>query len=223
MSVDWKPVAEEYIGLLLNDEVDSAVQRTKELLDGGATPTEFFENCISPALQEIGRRFETLEIFLPEMVTAADVVEELNVQVIRPAIEAAGGDVEAQKSAGKVVIASVQGDLHDIGKNMVALMLQISGYEVIDLGTNVAPQEIVNVAEREGVDIIGLSSLLTSCLPYMKDVVDFLEGKGVRDQYAVIVGGAAPTEEFTASIAADAHGHNSAEAVRICDQIMAAK
>jgi len=219
---DWSAVAAAYVELLLEGDSDEAIATAERLLAAGTTPTGFFEGCISPALQEIGRRFETLDVFLPEMVLAAEVVEEVNAKVIRPAIEndpdSSGGD--SPGGLGKVCIATVQGDLHDIGKNMVSLILQVNGFGVMDLGTNVPPREIVEAAEREGADIIGLSSLLTSCLPYMKDVVEYLDGKGNRDKYAVIVGGAAPTPEFTVDMGADAHGHTAAEAVRICNQIM---
>lgn len=223
MSIQWEKIVDEYIALLLHEETEVAIQKTRELLNDGVTPTEFFENCISPALQEVGRQFETLEIFLPEMVIAAEVVEEINAQVIRPAIESAqanSGVVKIKSGMGKVLLATIQGDLHDIGKNMVTLILQVNGFEVKDLGVNVPPQDIVNAALAEEVDIIGLSSLLTSCLPYMKDVVNILESKGIREKYAVIIGGAAPTEDFTNAIGADAQGHNAAEAVRICKQIM---
>jgi len=220
---DWPTIAAEYVELLLDGEADSAIRQADDLLAAGATPTEFFEGCISPALQEIGRRFETLDIFLPEMVLAAEIVEEINTEILRPAITAGSGSGagDSPRAIGRVCIATIQGDLHDIGKNMVSLILQVNGFEVVDLGTNVSPREIVEAAEQEGVDIIALSSLLTSCLPYMKDVVDYLEGNGNRDKYAVIVGGAAPTPEFATDMAADAHGHTAAEAVRICRGIMA--
>jgi len=219
---DWSAIAAAYVELLLEGDSDAAVATAAELLATGITPTEFFEGCISPALQEIGRRFETLEVFLPEMVIAAEVVEEVNADVIGPAIEkgTASGEAGSAGGLGKVCIATVQGDMHDIGKNMVSLILQVNGFHVVDLGTNVPPREIVEASEREEANIIGLSSLLTSCLPYMKDVVEYLEAKGIRDKYAVIVGGAAPTPEFTTDMGADAHGHTAAEAVRICNQIM---
>lgn len=222
----WNDIAEEYVDLLLGEKSDIAIEKARELLTMGASPVSFFEKAISPALHEIGRRFETLEIFLPEMVAAAEIVEKINSQVINPAIESDQGlseEAESSTVRGKVCLASVQGDLHDIGKNMVALMLKVNGFEVVNMGVNVHPQDIVSCAEKEGADIIGLSTLLTSCLPYMKDVVDFLEGKGIRDQFGVIIGGAAPTDEFAESIGVDAHGHSAAEAVRICSNIMETK
>ena len=224
-NIDWKSAQSEFLGFLLDEESDEAVAFAKDILEKGATPSDVFEFCISPALQEIGRQFETLEIYLPEMVEAAEIVNRVNDEAIVPVIEASAGGVAEGAAAkkGKVIMATIQGDLHDIGKNMVALILQVNGFEVVDMGINVPPADIVTRAEQEGADIIGMSSLLTTCLPYMKDLVGFLDAKGTRDQYAVIIGGAAPTPEFTKDIGADAHGHTAAEAVTICTDIMAAK
>ena len=182
---NWDTVREEFLGALLKADSDKAVSIAKESLAGGASPTDFFEQCISPALTEVGNRFETLDIFLPEMVEAAEVVNRVNDEVITPAVEAnaaAGNSGDQIASKGKVVLATIKGDLHDIGKSMVALILRVNGFEVIDMGINVPPADIADLAEREGADIIGMSSLLTTCLPYMKDLVDYLEGRGVRDQ-----------------------------------------
>lgn len=212
-------VQKDFLNILLAGDTGKAVALTKETLESGTAPTEFFETCIAPSLAEIGKRFETLEIFLPEMVTAADVVQAVNDQVITPAVEA--NQSEGITSVGKVLMATVQGDLHDIGKNMVVLMLKVNGFEVIDLGTNVSPSEIVERADSEGVKIIGMSSLLTTCLPYMKDVFDYLDGKGTREKYAVIMGGAATTPEFSEEMGANGYGHSAAEAVALCQKIMA--
>ena len=224
-NINWESAQKEFLAYLLDAESDDAVQFTKDLFANDASPSDVFEFCISPALKEIGRQFETLEIYLPEMVEAAEIVNRVNDEAIVPVIEAsASGKAEgAAAKKGTVVMATIQGDLHDIGKNMVALILQVNGYEVVDMGINVPPADIVDRAEQVGADIIGMSSLLTTCLPYMKDLVGYLEARGTRDQYAVIIGGAAPTPEFTASIGADAHGHTAAEAVTLCNQIMAGK
>ncbi len=218
---DWNELRSEFLEYLLDGETDQAILTARETLDKGAQPMEFFEECISPTLREIGQRFETLDIFLPEMVIAAEVVQEVNDQVINPAIEA---DQSGQvTSAGKVLLATVQGDLHDIGKNMVDMMLQVNGFKVINLGINVPADTIVERAEKEQVDIIGLSALLTTTLPYMKETIDYLEGKNLRDRFAVIVGGAALTPDYADKIGVDGHGRNAADAVIICKEIMAAK
>ena len=145
------------------------------------------------------------------------MVKEINDAVITPALAAAS---QQQIQQGKVILGTVQGDLHDIGKNMVGLMLGVHGFDVIDLGTNVPPAEFVTRAEKEKADIIAMSALLMTCLPYMKDVMDRLVGLGLRSKYAVIVGGAPTSPEYARSIGADAYGTNAAEAVRLCRDIM---
>ncbi len=209
---------ETMINFLLAGDSDQAASLAKQALLNGITPVEFFEKCIAPALEEIGDKFESLEIFLPEMVIAAEIIQKINDEILTPAMKNSAAQMIAP--LGKVLLATVQGDLHDIGKNMVALLLRVNGFEVIDLGVNVPPEEIIIQAEREHVDIIGMSSLLTTCLPYMKDVFDHLEAKGTRDRYAIIMGGAAPTPEFAAEAGADGFGHSAAEAVILCKRIM---
>jgi trimethylamine corrinoid protein len=221
--INWESLQEDFLNILLNSEVERALSMTRETLAKRGNPAEFFERCITPALEEIGNRFERLEIFLPEMVEAAEIVELINKQVIQPGITTAQqGNIETEQTTpkGKVLLATVQGDLHDIGKSMVALMLKVNGFAIHDVGIDVSPTEIVERAQQEEVDIIGLSSLLTTCLPYMKDVIDFLQGMGTRDNYAVIVGGAAVTPQFAEQIGADAYGRSAAEAAKICDKIM---
>ena len=223
MNNDWKVIQDEFVRILIDGETESAVRKTRQLLADGITPLDFFQHCITPAMVEIGNQFETLEIFLPEMVMAAEIVQKINEEIIQPAL-VSNSDGKAYDSViGKVALATVQGDLHDIGKNMVALMLKVNGFEVTDFGTNISPMEIVDRAVKENVDIIGMSSLLTTCLPYMKDVVDTLMARGIRDKFAVIIGGAAPNEEFAQKIGADAQGHSAAEAVKICKEIMQSK
>jgi trimethylamine corrinoid protein len=220
MDIQWDMVKDDLFNSLLNEDVEHAHELSQKTLEL-TTPEIFFELCITPVLKEIGDRFERLEIFLPEMIFAAEVIQSINKKVIQPRIEASqGGKI---KSQGKVLIATIEGDLHDIGKNMVALMLQVNGFEVIDLGVDVSPKVIVEKAEQENVDIIGLSSLLTSCLPYMKDVVDLLNAKGLRERYEVIIGGAAPTPEYAHKIGVDAQGHTAVEAVAICKELMTIK
>ena len=142
----WQALRDEYIVLLLDGSAASAIERTRTLLAEGVTPLEFFQQIITPALAEVGRRFEELEIFLPELAIAGEMVKEINDAVITPALAAAS---QEQIQQGKVILGTVQGDLHDIGKNMVGLMLGVHGFDVIDLGTNVPPAEFVQ-PRREG-------------------------------------------------------------------------
>jgi methylmalonyl-CoA mutase cobalamin-binding domain/chain len=218
---DWLLVQQDIENTLLSGDAEYGISLANLTLEQGVTAFEFFQNGIIPPLTKIGKMFEELEIFLPELVIAAETVQQINEVVIKPAIEAS--KTEGSISAGKVLLATVKGDLHDIGKNMVALMLRINGYEVIDLGINIDPSEIVHKAEVERVDIIGMSSLLTTCLPYMKDVIDFLNQKSVRNQFYVIIGGPAVNPDFCRQIGADEFGKSATEAVTICNNIMSVK
>ena len=215
---NWEVLQPQFTKYILAGDEDAAVSMARETLDAGATPVEFFENCIAPSLQHVGSRFETLDIFLPEMVTAADTVDKVNAEVINPAVNEAGGD--GDMSLGRVILATVQGDLHDIGKNMVGLMLKVNGFDVVDLGTNVSPSDIIARAEQENVDVIGMSALLTTCLPYMKDVGDMLVGKGIREKYSVIIGGAATTPDITEEMSANVRGDNAADGVAKCKMLL---
>lgn len=215
---NWETLQPKFIEYMLAGNEDAAVTLAREALESGSSPMEFFENCIAPSLKQVGKRFETLDIFLPEMVTAADTVERVNTEVINPAVAKDQGDVNM--SLGKVLLATVQGDLHDIGKNMVGLMLKVNGFEVIDMGTSVSPSDIIDRAEQENVDIIGMSALLTTCLPYMKDVGDLLDGKGLRDKYSVIIGGAATTPDIVEEMGANAYGSSAADGVDKCKMLL---
>ena len=211
-------IQKELLKALLEGDDEKSIGIAKDTISQGASPLDFFEEVIGPSLSEIGDQFEKLAIFLPEMIEAAEIVDAINTDVIVPAVEASSE--KAIEPKGKVVLATIQGDLHDIGKSMVALMLKVNGFQVIDMGINVQPADIVERTIQEKADIVGMSSLLTTCLPYMKDLVDNLEARGVRNDYGVIIGGAAPTPEFAKQIGVDAQGHSAAEALTICNKIM---
>jgi methylmalonyl-CoA mutase cobalamin-binding domain/chain len=182
-------------------------------LDKDLSASTIFLEVIQPLLDEIGKRFERLEIFLPELMKAAKVVKAIHKEVLEPAIRSESGEAI---NVGTVVIGTVKGDIHDIGKNLVALMLQVNGFEVIDLGTDVPTQVLINAARDNQADIIGLSSLLTPSMPYMGDLVARLEGLGLRDQFRVVVGGAPVTDSYAQHIGADAYGADAIDAVRVC-------
>jgi len=222
-AINWETTRKEFLQSLLIGDSENAILLTRQTLNRKVSPVTFFEKCINPVLDEIGDLFENLEIYLPEMTQAGEIVKIVNETVLVPEINNRNiGGVEQSKleSKGKVLLATVKGDIHDIGKNMVGLMLQVNGFEVIDMGTDVSPLDIVDCAESEQVDIIGLSSLLTTCLPYMKDVINILDSKAKRAQYKVIIGGASPTPVFADEIGADGFGKSAQAAVKICKEIM---
>jgi 5-methyltetrahydrofolate--homocysteine methyltransferase len=206
------------INLLEESDIDLVVQWTKDALDKGITPLDFFDHVFTPGMAQIGDKFSRLDIFLPELMDAAEKAKGISDQVLAPLL--AKGKGSTSLARGKVIIASVKGDLHDIGKNMVSLMLQVNGFDVIDMGVNVAPRDIIEKAKADSVDIVGLSSLMTTSMPYMKEVVELRDGFGLKDKFAIIVGGAPITSEYSEAIGADAFGHDAVEAVQKCFLLM---
>jgi len=187
--------------LAIGDE-NAGVSVARRALESGVTPLEFALEVIQPELQGVGERFSRLEIFLPELMAAATVVEAVQSQVLNPAIRAHAGDEVL--SRGKVVIGTIQGDIHDIGKNMVALLLQVNGFDVVDLGTDVAPQRFVDAAQQAQADIIAMSSLITPSMPFMGDTISLLAGYDLRDHFKVD------------EIGADGYGEDAVQAVAVC-------
>jgi methanogenic corrinoid protein MtbC1 len=179
----------------------------------GITPVVLFQDVVQPVLQEIGDAFARLDVFLPDLMRAGLVVKAMQLEVLEPAIRQSGGE---SGSAGTVVIGTAQGDIHDIGKNMVALMLQVNGFKVVDLGTNVSPQTFIDAARRERA----MSSLLTPTLPYIKDLVKRLESLDERKRYTVIAGGAPITREWAQAAGLDGFGEDAVEAVAVCLDLM---
>ncbi len=193
-----------------------------QVLEEGYTPLEFFLEVIQPVLYDIGDAFSRLEIFLPELMKAGMVVKGMHEEVLEPAILAVSGDT-GQTKAGVVVIGTCQGDIHDIGKNMVALMLQVNGFDVTNLGTNVSPKQFIDTARQLNADIIAMSSLLTPSMPYMRDLIELLKGWNQREHYMVVIGGAPITLKYATTIGADAYGEDAVRAVGICQQLMKLK
>jgi trimethylamine corrinoid protein len=186
----------------------------------GVTPLEFFSQVIQPILVGLGEAFSRLDVFLPDLMKAGMVVKAIQKNVLD---EETRKSNQADSSRGKVVIGTCQGDIHDIGKSMVALMLQVNGFSVIDLGVNVSPQAFIETAQREKADIIAMSSLLTTSLPFIKDVVNRLTAFNLRSQFKVIAGGAAINPEWASTVGLDGFGRDAVEAVEICSQLVNVK
>jgi len=202
--------------LAAGDEA-KGIELAEAALEGGLSPRTLFLEVVQPVLRELGKRFERLDIFLPGLMKGAKVVKAIHREVLEPAIRAQPGETT---TAGTVVIGTCKGDIHDIGKNMVALMLQVNGFEVVDLGTDVSPRDFIDAARQHNADIVGLSSLLTPSMPYMKDLIERLDGLGLRERYCVVVGGAPVTESYAERIGADAFGADAADAVEACLRLM---
>jgi methylmalonyl-CoA mutase cobalamin-binding domain/chain len=211
---DFEKLQEELKALLLGDDPEASLTWAKDVLAGDLNVTDFFNMVFTPAMAAVGDKFGRMEIFLPELMDAADRAQKISDDVVQPMLTASNSGQEVIR--GKVVIGSVKGDLHDIGKNMVVLMLRVNGFEVIDMGVDVPPREFLDKAKEVKADIVALSSLMTTSMPYMKECVELRDGFGLKDDFAVIVGGAPITAEYTAEIGADAFGKSAVEAVDRC-------
>jgi methylmalonyl-CoA mutase cobalamin-binding domain/chain len=169
-----------------------------------------------PAMGEVGKRFEADEYFVPELLLSARAMKG-SLELLRPLL--AGRDAA---SAGRVAIGTVQGDLHDIGKNLVAAMLEGGGFEVIDLGTDVPPQKFVDAIQQKGAQIVALSALLTVTMASMTKTIEALTAAGVRDRVKVIVGGAPVTQQYADAIGADGYSENASSAVALARRLCGA-
>ena len=178
-------------------------------LDAGEAPLDLIEQVLNPALRELGERFDQGDVFLPQLILSAEAMEAA-VQVLQPHLEARNERIQAP---GRVVMATVQGDIHDIGKNIVCAVLRANGFEVLDLGRDVPAATIVSKAEEFDADIIGLSALLSTTLPYCRDTLRLLEEKGVRDRYTVFIGGGPVTPGYAEQIGAKYGGAHAEAAV----------
>jgi methylmalonyl-CoA mutase cobalamin-binding domain/chain len=168
-----------------------------------------------PAMDEVGRRFESNEYFVPELLIAARAMKAA-LELIRPLLVARG-----DQPAGRVVIGTVKGDLHDIGKNLVVSLLEGGGFEVIDLGVNVPPEKFVSALCEKDVKILAMSALLTTTMPAMKSTIDALKQAGVRQNVKVLVGGAAVTQQYADEIGADGYSENAVGAVALAKRAAA--
>jgi 5-methyltetrahydrofolate--homocysteine methyltransferase len=198
---------------LYNGEDTEVAKLVQEALDEGMAPTEVLQGGLIAGMDEVGRDFKAGELFVPEVLIAARAMHA-GMGVLRPLL--AEGDAP---TAGKYVVATVKGDLHDIGKNLVKMMLEGAGFETIDLGTDVEPQAFVDAVREHQPQLVGMSALLTTTMVQMKATVEALEEAGVRDSVKIMVGGAPVTDAFARQIGADAYAPDAASAVDVARKL----
>jgi 5-methyltetrahydrofolate--homocysteine methyltransferase len=186
---------------------DEIAEGTQILLDRGWEATRVLDEALVAGMTIVGVDFRDGILFVPEVLMAANAMKA-GMAILKPILADSGA-----KPVGKVVIGTVKGDIHDIGKNLVGMMMEGAGFEVIDLGINVEAEKYIAALEEHRPDILGMSALLTTTMPYMKVVIDTLKEQGIRDDYIVMVGGAPLNEEFGAAIGADAYCRDAATAV----------
>jgi len=185
----------------------------QQALDGGIDPRRIVMEGLTEAMRIVGEKFETKEYFIPDMLASAETVGAA-MDILAPELAKSG-----VATKGKVMMATVKGDLHDIGKNIVSIILKGAGYEVKDLGADVTPEQIVARVREEKPDILGLSALLTTTMRAMKETIHSLAEAGLRDKVKVIIGGAPTSAEFTAEIGADGYGVDAFHAVRVVEEL----
>jgi len=199
---------------ILNGNAKQAYAATQAALAAGAEPMTLIQDSMVPAMDAVGKLFECEEYFVPELLLAGRAMKT-SMELLKPLLSAAG-----QKMAVRVIIGTVKGDLHDIGKNIVASMMEGSGFEVIDLGTDVTPEKFVNAVRENNPHVVCLSALLTVTMQAMKTTIDALETAGVRAQVKVLVGGAPVTSQYAREIGADVYSDNASGAVSLVKELL---
>jgi corrinoid protein of di/trimethylamine methyltransferase len=200
---------------ILNGDAKTAVAVTKEAIAENVDPMELVSKSMIPAMDEAGRRFECEEYFVPELLLAARAMKG-SLELIRPLLAASGAE-----PTGRVVIGTVKGDLHDIGKNLVSSMLEGGGFEVIDLGADVPPEKFIDAIKANRANLVCLSALLTVTMPSMKTTIEALKKAGLREQVKVMIGGAPVTQQYADEIGADAYGESATAAVSFARKLVA--
>jgi len=199
---------------ILIGDLQTSVNVTKEALEEGTDPQSIIREYMIPAMDEIGTKFEKNEAFVPELLMAARAMKG-SLELLKPRLAETGANPEV-----KVIIGTVKGDLHDIGKNIVASMLEGGGFEVKNLGVDVPPEKIVEEVQKNDYNIVALSALLTTTMPAMKDVIEALKDAGLRDKVKVIIGGPAVTQEYCEEIGADGTSDNANGAVGLARKLI---
>lgn len=187
---------------------------TEQSLKDGADPQELLRSTMIPAMDEVGRRFEENEYFVPELLIAARAMKGA-LELLRPLLAARG-----TQPVGRVAIGTVKGDLHDIGKNIVAAMLEGGGFEIIDLGVDVSPEKFVAAVQEKRANVVALSALLTTTMPSMKNTIEALKQAGERQKVKVMIGGAPVTQKYADEIGADGYSDNAGAAVILARRLV---
>jgi corrinoid protein of di/trimethylamine methyltransferase len=201
---------------VLSGNAPAAAAAAREALEAGADPLELVTGGITPAMGEVGARFEKGDAFVPELLISARATKGV-FEIIRPLLARKGA-----KPVGRIVMGTVKGDLHDIGKNLVSAMLEGGGFEVVDLGVNVPPEKFIEAARDRDAQVVGLSALLTTTMTAMKTTIEAIRTAGLREKVRVMVGGAPVTRAFAEQVGADAYGESAAAAVAAARRLVGA-
>jgi methanogenic corrinoid protein MtbC1 len=205
-------MSNELVNAIADIREDDALRLAKEMVAGGTDPMAIL-GAAREAMDVVGKRFEGGEYFLPELVMAGEILSQITT-LVKPEL----ARLPPVQHRGRVVIGSVAGDIHDIGKNIVTFMLDVSGFEVHDLGVDVSPQQFIQAIEEFGPQVLGLSGFLTLAFDSMKDTVAAIEAAGLRDRVKIMIGGGQVTDKIREYTGADAYGDDAMEAVNLAKQ-----
>jgi corrinoid protein of di/trimethylamine methyltransferase len=192
---------------LIAGNIDEVVKLTREALDEGTAPAEILDQGLLAGMDVVGQRFKAEEMFIPEVLRCAKCMHGA-MEILRPLLAETGAE-----SIGTLIIGTVKGDLHDIGKNLVGMMFEGAGFNVVDLGIDKEPQAFVDAVKEHNARLIGMSALLTTTMPKMGETINAIQEAGIRDQVKIMVGGAPVTAAFAEEIGADGYASNAASAV----------
>jgi len=209
-----EPVLQDIFSSILEGDNKAVPQKVQAALDAGMDASRILNEGMIAAMAEVGRLFEEGEYYVPEMLISARSMQA-GLAVLKPLLMQAN-----VKSAGKVLAGTVKGDLHDIGKNLVCMMLEGAGFEIHDLGTDVSPEKFVAAVQEKGADIVALSALLTTTMPNMKATIEALREAGLREKVKVIIGGAPVTEGYAQQIGADGYSPDASRAVNLAKSLV---
>lgn len=201
---------------VISGDLEGVKGQVQALIDAGTAPLDIINQGLIGGMNVVGVRFKAGDMFVPEVLKCARTMAA-GVELVKPLIKE--GDVQ---SKGKVVIGTVKGDLHDIGKNLVAMMLESTGLEVINIGIDMAPEKFVEAIKEHNPQIVGMSALLTTTMPFMKETIEAIAAEGLRDKVKIIVGGAPISKEFADSIGADGFAPDAASAADLCKELIGA-
>lgn len=212
-------IFEDLRNAIVELDEDKAIKGAKDSIDQGIDPLDSVENGLSPGMKIVGDKFDKMEVYLPELILAGKTFNAA-LKILEPEIAKAGKN---RKSSGTVVIGTVKGDIHTIGKEIVAMLMKVRGFEVHNLGENVSMSTFINKAVEVNADIIGMSSLLTTTMPRQKEVIDFIKEKGVRDQFIIMVGGGPVNQEWAQEIGADGYAETAEQAIALAEELIAGR
>jgi corrinoid protein of di/trimethylamine methyltransferase len=209
-------ILENLAKAMIEGNQQSAKENAQKAIDGEMDPLEAVDDGLSKGMQVVGAQFENGDVFLPELLMAADAFNAA-MEVLGPVIEA---NKQKMSKLGTVLLATVKGDQHNIGKNIVATVLETNGFEVVDIGIDQSTLNIIEAAQKHNVDVIGLSSVMTTTMPYQKEVIDTLTEMGLRENFFVLVGGGPVSQNWANEINADGYGETAMDAVGIAKNLI---